>query len=204
MAGEPFVFRDQRAIFNIEGLLKILNELSDEEFASYVNGSKNDFANWIEFSLGNKPLADWIRPLVEKDVIRAVLEDFISKQVSTMIIGAGKTAPEDLLAREILEKNKDFLKNEKTEEHKHEVEAENSSESKKPAEVKPSADVHSDAKLSDDKKEKIEKAEKKSKIVVGMPFEISRKILIRDFVFGLISGMVLGAVLLALFVKLFA
>ena len=73
MVNEPFIFWDKRAAFDIENLLAALNEdISSEEFTSYVGQDKNDFANWIEVSLQNKPLADKIRHLFEKDLIKAV------------------------------------------------------------------------------------------------------------------------------------
>lgn len=45
---KEFIFHDGSRAKNIDELLQKIKSLSPEEFSSFVNSSKNDFANWIE------------------------------------------------------------------------------------------------------------------------------------------------------------
>jgi len=62
-----FVFLDGRRAKNILELNDILERLSDEDFQSFVNPRKNDFANWIEAILLDKKLAERLRSTLSKD-----------------------------------------------------------------------------------------------------------------------------------------
>lgn len=109
MAGEPFLFWNDKRADDLKSLVAVLGEISYEEFATYVNQSKNDFASWIEGSLENKELADKVRPLLENDLIRAVVSDFIEKE-NKLIIGTKNAHADDALVKEIMQKNEDFFK----------------------------------------------------------------------------------------------
>lgn len=110
MANEPFNFWNGKKADDLEGFVSCLGEISYEEFSSYVNGSKNDFANWIEHSLHNQDLAERIRPLIEMDLIRATVSNFISSQQNKFFIGTSNEVNEDSLVKEVIQKNEDFFK----------------------------------------------------------------------------------------------
>ncbi len=46
-----------KEISNLHELLDVLNEISPASFQKHVNSEKNDFANWIENSVGDRELA---------------------------------------------------------------------------------------------------------------------------------------------------
>jgi hypothetical protein len=186
MAGEPFIFWDRRAAYDIENLLAALNEdVSSEEFASYVSHNKNDFANWLEFSLQNKMLADKIRPLVERDLIKAVLYDAVGKETAKMIIADSHTV-HDPAVHEVLEKSigSNDEKKDAAEVHAHEGRTHS---------------AHPDA-IDISKKEDTKK--KGSSLVMEFPLKINKKMVIADFMFGLLCGMILGAIALGIILRL--
>jgi len=69
-----FHFKDGNKAHNIADLKEAIEVISDEDFDHHVTEENNDFANWIEFSHGNKELAEDIRKAKEKKKILEVLE----------------------------------------------------------------------------------------------------------------------------------
>ena len=58
---------------NLTELPLALERMGEETFRHHVNEKKNDFANWIEFVIGERALADEVRRLrARQDIIRAV------------------------------------------------------------------------------------------------------------------------------------
>jgi hypothetical protein len=74
MAGEPFYLRNGLVASNTLDLANLLIVISDDEFYTYVNQSKNDFANWVEYSLQNKGLADGMRNIKSRLGLREFLK----------------------------------------------------------------------------------------------------------------------------------
>jgi hypothetical protein len=64
---KEFVFRDGKRARNIAELCHAIEYMSDDEFSSFVDGYKNDFANWVEFVLSDKRFADALRLTVSRD-----------------------------------------------------------------------------------------------------------------------------------------
>ena len=58
---KEFVFHDGKRAKNILELYEILERLSDQDFVSFVNSYKNDFANWVEAVLLDKGFAQKLR-----------------------------------------------------------------------------------------------------------------------------------------------
>jgi len=58
---KEFVFHDGSRTRNIAQLVEKIASLSDEQFSEFVNTTKNDFSNWIEFILLDKNLAERMR-----------------------------------------------------------------------------------------------------------------------------------------------
>jgi len=108
MTIEPFNFWNERKASDVESLLLAISEISNEEFSLYTNG-KNDFASWIEYSLQNADLASRIKSLSERDLIKAVLADFIEKEKGKLLIGVSKSSDNDTLAKEVMKRNEEFL-----------------------------------------------------------------------------------------------
>ncbi len=59
--GKEFFMHDGTALRNLEELREEIKFMSEEDFRRYVNDEKNDFANWIEYVIGDKELADRLR-----------------------------------------------------------------------------------------------------------------------------------------------
>lgn len=58
---KEFVFHDGRRAKNLLELSSMLENIGQEDFERFVNTSKNDFANWIEYVLLDKELASSLR-----------------------------------------------------------------------------------------------------------------------------------------------
>lgn len=70
---KSFWVRDGQILRNITELPPALERMSEETFRHHVTEKKNDFANWIEFVIGERTLADEVRRLrARQDIIRAV------------------------------------------------------------------------------------------------------------------------------------
>lgn len=183
MAGESFNFWNGKSASNLEELAAVLKEMSYEEFSSFVNTSKNDFANWIEGSLENRNLAEKIRPLLEKDLILAVIEDSMSKKQDKLIIGTTAAIQEDSLVKEIMKKNEDFFKEAEEKGHANPEHKNNSKEEHKKEDF-----------VLKGKNDSAKENEKGSKLTfIDVPkIKSSSK---HDFLIGIIFGIIIGFLL---------
>ena len=77
---KAFVVGDKR-IKTLKALLEELRVMDEQTFHNFVNDDKNDFANWIEFVIGDKSLADTIRLFKDKDSIVKVIDEKINASV---------------------------------------------------------------------------------------------------------------------------
>lgn len=68
-----FRLADGREIKSSKELRNIILEMNDDEVKQYVNEEKNDFANWAEYALGNKGLADRLKQAHNKSELEKVL-----------------------------------------------------------------------------------------------------------------------------------
>ena len=71
---DPFYFKDGTEVSNVKELYTTLNEVGEEEFGYHVSSEKNDFADWIEHSLGKKKLAKKVRKKQSIDGLKNVLK----------------------------------------------------------------------------------------------------------------------------------
>ncbi|MEM4259767.1 MAG: hypothetical protein QXG00_00865 [Candidatus Woesearchaeota archaeon] len=70
---EVFIAKNNIKAKNIFELKKAIETMNDEEFSHHLNNDKNDFANWIEYSLEDKILADSVRQSKTKEeVLRSI------------------------------------------------------------------------------------------------------------------------------------
>ena len=75
---KPFYLEDGTTLNNLSELLGALKFMDDTLFSKYVTPEKNDFANWVEFCLGNKELANRMRVAKSKDELVEILEGYIA------------------------------------------------------------------------------------------------------------------------------
>ena len=71
--GSGFVLKDGRKIRNIEAIVFELMNMGKEEFNGYVNWSKNDIAEWINYVFRESELAETLRSEKDKERIAILL-----------------------------------------------------------------------------------------------------------------------------------
>jgi hypothetical protein len=74
-----FHFKNGRFARNIWDLRRELEVISDAEYNEHANSQKNDFANWIEHSVGDKMLAEKLRKAGNKNDAVLMLKGKISE-----------------------------------------------------------------------------------------------------------------------------
>ncbi|HIH31455.1 TPA: hypothetical protein HA235_01995 [Candidatus Woesearchaeota archaeon] len=83
---QEFVFHNGSRAKNIFELSVFLENMPDNEFRSFVNEQKNDFANWIEYVLEEKDLAIKLRATINIHETRNILKKFIEPPEKKSII----------------------------------------------------------------------------------------------------------------------
>lgn len=201
MTSEPFNFWNEKKAYDLEGFVSCLNEMSDEEFSSYVNNSKNDFANWIEYSIQNIELAEKIKPLLDKDSIKSTVSDFISAEQNKLMIGTTKVVQDDSLVKEVMQKNEDFFKNaaEAYKKENPEPDKKEILESDKKENNELSKEKGSKLSLIDLPLLKKNKSENKSEVILKRK---SENRIGQDFLAGIIFGLIIGALLTLIAIQL--
>jgi len=95
MKSISFVFPTKYMVYNIRDFVKVLSVIDIQSIYFHIFEARlrlekgdNDFSNWIDFSLGNKKLADEISRIdpytrtlegLRKDLIRIITKDMTSK-----------------------------------------------------------------------------------------------------------------------------
>ncbi len=64
---KAFITHGGSRLFNLEDLREEIKFMSEPEFKEYVNKDKNDFANWVEYVIEDKELADKLRETRDKE-----------------------------------------------------------------------------------------------------------------------------------------
>lgn len=77
--GKEFIFKDGSKAQTLKELSISVKLMSDYEFSSFVNDSKNDFANWIEFVLFDAQLASRLRMQKTRDETIKIIDSKISE-----------------------------------------------------------------------------------------------------------------------------
>ncbi len=77
--GEYFRLADGRVIKNLRELAILLDTLSEDLFRQHVSEVKNDFADWIEQSIGDAELAARLRLSTDYNHFREAVHDRISE-----------------------------------------------------------------------------------------------------------------------------
>jgi hypothetical protein len=231
MTNDPFNFWYDKKAYDLHGLSMCLADMSDEEFVSYVNGTKNDFANWIENALENSQLADKIRPIIEKDIILATLNEELNGEQTKLSIGS-TSVHSDSLVQEVMKKNDEFFKTAEnkaetihdeqtseiapeiskaeTEINKTDTEMNKAETQISKAEDSPKVEAKSKLSLIDfpglRKKEKEKEKEKSSKTDSTTPTQLNFGLrdhhFKQDFFAGLLFGIIIGGLLTLIALKL--
>ena len=68
-AGQEFRFKDGTAAKSLSELMEQVKKMAPEALRIFANESKNDFANWAEYALQEKTLADRLRSTANKDIM---------------------------------------------------------------------------------------------------------------------------------------
>lgn len=79
MVIDRFYFSNGDSAGSLDELLGKLKVVDDEVFSHHVTEDKNDFANWIEFSVGQKALGKRVGKLKDRGEIIHVID----KKVNT-------------------------------------------------------------------------------------------------------------------------
>ncbi len=80
-ARNPFVFSDGSLVSTLSELKEKVKVLPESELRKFVNDEKNDFANWVMYSLDNPELAVELKNAKDKDSIITIIEDFEDKTI---------------------------------------------------------------------------------------------------------------------------
>jgi hypothetical protein len=83
---QEFVFHNGSRAKNVFELSVFLENMPDNEFKSFVNEQKNDFANWIEYVLEERELALKLRMTTNIHETRNILKKFIEPSEKKSII----------------------------------------------------------------------------------------------------------------------
>ena len=75
-----FYFAAGRSAKDLPELVEALRKISNEEFVFHVNAGKNDFANWVEGVFGHEDLASDLRRVLERKDTIEMLERFIHRK----------------------------------------------------------------------------------------------------------------------------
>jgi hypothetical protein len=91
---KEFIFHDGTRARNLLDIVSKLENLDDHEFHQFVNIHKNDFANWTEHVLSDKPFADKLRVVASRvDAIQLIKDKINDVAMSHSSIGIGIHVP---------------------------------------------------------------------------------------------------------------
>ncbi len=207
---------------NIRELASLLETIHIDHFGYHVNEHKNDFYNWIKYSIGDEELAERIKNANSPDVMKLIilerikeledsLEEYEHKQTSISDDSSGKSYEEEIDSFKEEEKDReenvseieddlDSFFEEKEEKKKEIIEVE-----------KESKDSYSHEEIL----EEIEKALNETDSVLGLKHEdkesnVENKILEEhksfswiDFILGFVFGFIIGLLLVIAYYKMY-
>ncbi len=76
---EVFKLVDGRELHNLQELLEALKDMPSGVFSHHVNEQRNDFANWVKYSVGDSILADRIMDVKQQDVMYRLIHQRIEE-----------------------------------------------------------------------------------------------------------------------------
>jgi len=94
-----FYTSDKRVLKNLMDLYGFLRSCDDESFRHHVDGSKNDFADWIRHVITDEELADQ----ADRCVMKEPMQFRVLKRINILVMEATKDLPVNEKAAMILE-----------------------------------------------------------------------------------------------------
>ena len=76
-----FRLKDGKIIKDKKGLLTFLQKCDNSEYREFVNHQKNEFADWLSNSLGDKKIAKKLKKVTDKKEMIQIIEDNIAKNL---------------------------------------------------------------------------------------------------------------------------
>lgn len=76
---KKFWCNDGKVFNNLEELEKGLKKMDESTFEYHVNSEKNDFSNWIYDVIGDVELANELRSIISKNLMKKKISDRIKE-----------------------------------------------------------------------------------------------------------------------------
>ena len=168
-----FHFKDGRKAHNLKDLRDAVEGMADDVFLHHVDDTNNDFANWVEFVYKNPTLADDLREVSGQAATVEVLDAELGRY--------GGSTPDDEPVPEASEAQP-------------EQPAEPDDAPKEPS--KPERkQLHEDPIKLSDPPQTIETHD--GKMVHSISTEAPHKFIIKEFFWGMLTGLLIGIILFA-------
>ena len=84
---KEFVFRSGKSAKNIWDLRKALYSMAEDEYSNHATANKNDFADWVEFVVLDKQLANKLRNATSREAAAEVIDT----KVKQLTVELGKS-----------------------------------------------------------------------------------------------------------------
>lgn len=194
---KQFHFSNGTSAKNLNELMDAIQAMSYDQFYNYVNSTKNDFANWIRFVLKDNQLADTLEKVTSIVETIEILNDYMHPKVAQQHLEAQDDI-QSQIEKEILEvpsfpeepPNFDDLVSPEPVEAPVAETVDVPIESNEPSESETSPDVPPvDEKPVDEKPQIVEK-----KLEAAIPHDVG-KLIVKDFIYGLLVGLIIGLIL---------
>jgi len=196
---EQFHFKDGSRIASLDELRDKIERISYDEFYHHVTSSRNDFANWIRYVLKDPQLADQLEKVDSIVETVELLNDYLQPRkkkkepTSSEMSSDIQSRIENLLHVQIPEERKSFEPQEEPEESPEQIsvqeevthqieEPQQEFETKQEPEEAPHESHH----YSRTKEEKEE--------LDNFHHQLDR-IIVKDFIWGMIFGLIVGFIL---------
>ncbi len=167
---EYFYLSDGRFLTNTNDLISALKTMSDDTFMHHVSDQRNDFASWLRDVFENEALAKKISNIKDKEKMRKEIQYELTRHH----------------ARKFLQSANYFAKTQEVKEGKKE--SEKAAEQQNPALIKK---VDEMLKREQDIREQEE--------VIKNKIEAQKRIATHDFLHGLLTGIVISAFILLIY-----
>ncbi len=186
---ETFKAHNGSEIKNLRQLIGVLNEISSESFAHHVNKEKNDFAKWVRHSVKDGELAD----VMEKTTDFEETKHAVSMRIDALEKAEEMAKPEDTSSMKPEDIGLDSVPDELSKPEMHDMPSgpQDPAVETHPSELR-QANPHMNTPLT------LEEQQAAAAQGSQHPFEQVKRnlhLVIRDFMVGLLIGLVLGYII---------
>ncbi len=218
-----FHFRDGKKAHNLMDLRNVIEKMPLDEFNHHVDEFNNDFANWVEFVYKNPELANDLRKVTTRREILEILDVELGKYFdSSSDSGRDSSKDSSSSSDDFASSNDgslnssvggDSIASEKSDSGSKLVEASSSSSDESPANSSAVDFKESSDSVSKTKKLLFEEPYKPStppqtivtpdgELVHTISTQAVHHFIVKEFVYGVITGFILGFLLMAFLLKL--